>query len=81
MVVEGSDEVESKGETTPTMTVGFFKQPEDLEFANDVFSEDTHFCQGAVMGFLLLAERFSAPALMGSAALRVKFSNTLEATI
>lgn len=81
MVVEGSDEVESKREATPTMAVGFFKQPEDLEFANDMFSKDTHFCQSTVMGFLLLAERFSSPALIGRAALRVKFSNSLEAAI
>ena len=81
VVVEGSDEVKSEGETTPAVAIGFFQNTKDLEPANDMLGEDTHCSHATVMSFLLLAKGFATPALMRCAASGVELGHALEAAV
>lgn len=44
VVVEGGDEVEPEGETTPAVAVGFLEDTKDFESVNGMLGEDTHLC-------------------------------------
>ncbi len=63
------------------MTVSFFKNAEDFELTNDMFSYDAFSGQGAVMSFLFISEYLATPALMRGAAVSVELSNALKAAV